>query len=112
MIFLSSVYPALFQAFLFFYYFHFNNFLNIKLPTAGKFRPLMGKVQSNLDAKVRKVTASGFAMVKQGAKSRPPVKDVLAAFTTDVCGVGPATASALLAVDFYPSIKCTYVRML
>lgn len=54
----------------------------------GKFRPLMGLVQRNDDATVRKVTKAAFEMTDDEAIQH--LADGLA-------GVGPATASAVLA---------------
>jgi len=66
------------------------------IASAGKFRPLMGKVQANSDAAVRKATAAGFALAT-ASRSQGDDAAALASLADGLCGVGPATASALLA---------------
>jgi len=66
------------------------------IASTGKFRPLMGKVQANSDAAVRKATAAGFALAT-ASRSQGDDAAALASLADGLCGVGPATASALLA---------------
>ena len=55
----------------------------------------MGKVQSNPDSRVKKITTLSFLEIQRSPP--PPLKDALASLSDELCGVGPATASAILA---------------
>lgn len=64
--------------------------------TKHTFRPLMGQLKSNAPALVEKATAVAFKMCVDSRPSEKAVKDSLAALC-QLRGIGPATASAVLA---------------
>lgn len=66
----------------------------------GKFRPLMGLVQSNRETVVTHATTDGFsravAMNQSSADSSKEILAAVSALSEPLSGVGPATASAVI----------------
>ncbi|KAI5801151.1 hypothetical protein EDC01DRAFT_646944 [Geopyxis carbonaria] len=67
----------------------------------GKFRPLAGLVASNTDSKVIKASRAAFSLISDNTE-RESVLAALKAVSSPLSGVGPATASYILAV-YHPS---------
>jgi hypothetical protein len=60
--------------------------------TKGKFRPLMSLLRSNSDQDVEDATRKAFQLLDKKPRFRPPVEALCS-----LRGIGPATASAVLA---------------